>query len=57
MAAVAAVGKSVAGALRPEDAMAVDEQPSAEQAAEEDLYSRLKTLQRQLEFLDIQARG
>jgi len=54
MAAVAAVAKSVAGALRPEDAMAVDEQPSAEQAAEEDLYSRLKTLQRQLEFLDIQ---
>ena len=57
MAAVAAVAKSVAGALRPEDAMVVDEQPSAEQAAEEDLYSRLKTLQRQLEFLDIQARG
>jgi hypothetical protein len=30
---------------------------SAGEPADEDLYTRLKTLQRQLEFLDIQARG
>ena len=33
------------------------EAPGEAAAAQEDLYTRLKTLQRQLEFLEIQARG
>jgi hypothetical protein len=37
-----------------EEHMEVDVPQSAAAAAEEDLYTRLKTLQRQLEFLEIQ---
>ena len=40
------------------DAMAVESSSSAEAPQQgEDLYTKLKTLQRQLEFLEIQARG
>lgn len=45
--AAAAVAKPLAAT----EAMQVD---AAARAEEEDLYSRLKALQRQLEFLDIQ---
>lgn len=55
MAAVAVLPpsgtKTAAGA---EEQMDVDVQTSTSAAAEEDLYTRLKTLQRQLEFLEIQ---
>ena len=53
-----AVATASAAALKPAhvpaDRMAVDAAP--QEAAEEDTYSRLKTLQRQLEFLEIQVR-
>jgi hypothetical protein len=53
-----AVATASAAALKPAqvDRMAVDAAPSGQEAAEEDTYSRLKTLQRQLEFLEIQVR-
>lgn len=41
-------------AVGAEEQMDVDVQASTPAAAEEDLYTRLKTLQRQLEFLEIQ---
>lgn len=41
-------------AAAADEHMEVDTPVSAAAAAEEDLYTRLKTLQRQLEFLEIQ---
>lgn len=48
-------GTKVAGAA--DEHMEVDTPASASAAPQEDLYTRLKTLQRQLEFLEIQVRG
>lgn len=48
-------GTKAAGAA--DEHMEVDKPSSAAAAPEEDLYTRLKTLQRQLEFLEIQVRG
>jgi hypothetical protein len=48
-------GTKAAGAA--DEHMEVDTPSSAAAAPEEDLYTRLKTLQRQLEFLEIQVRG
>lgn len=39
------------------DDMMVDAHPAEESSAEEDLYTQLKTLQRQLEFYEIQVRA
>ena len=38
------------------DDVMVDTNPAEETSAEEDLYTQLKTLQRQLEFYEIQVR-
>jgi hypothetical protein len=55
MAAVAVLPPSgTKTAVGAEEQMDVDVQASTPAAAEEDLYTRLKTLQRQLEFLEIQ---
>lgn len=53
MAAVAVLPPSGTKTVT-EEHMEVDAPHSAAAAAEEDLYTRLKTLQRQLEFLEIQ---
>ena len=53
----AAVATAKATDVRPaetEEAMQVD--TAGSDVVQEDLYTRLKTLQRQLEFLDIQVR-
>lgn len=57
MAAVAVLPPSGTKAAAAEEHMEVDAPSSVAAAAEEDLYTRLKTLQRQLEFLEIQVRG
>jgi hypothetical protein len=57
MAAVAGPMAAAAPATAPAtkaDAMQVDAQGAPATAEEEDLFTRLKGLQRQLEFLDIQ---
>ncbi len=54
MAAVAVLPPSGTKTVGAEEQMDVDVQTSTSAAAEEDLYTRLKTLQRQLEFLELQ---
>jgi len=54
MAAVIVLPPSGTKALAAEEHMEVDAPQGSSAAAEEDLYTRLKTLQRQLEFLEIQ---
>ena len=56
MAAVVVLPPSQQGTKTEAEHMEVDSSLGAPAAAEEDLYTRLKTLQRQLEFLEIQVR-
>lgn len=52
-AGVATMAPGPSGKEPEADRMQVDAEPHAEAHGEADLYTRLKTLQRQLEFLDI----
>lgn len=54
-AAAVAVRKAQDVPQRAGEAMEMDAEGQGQQQQQEDLYTRLKTLQRQLEFLEIQA--
>ena len=55
--ASASVAKPADSIMHAEvDEVMMDTNPAEETAAEEDLYTQLKTLQRQLEFYEIQVR-